>query len=411
MPRRWRYALGIVAAGLCLFFFLGLTSYSQGRLVEAAKAGDIRAVQICLAVGVDADARSAGGESALFLAAGEGHSAVVARLLRAGARVDTANSAGITPLMWAAWQGRESVVRILLNSHAEVGNRSLDGETALHKAAFRGHTAVVRNLIESGAILDESDVDGETALILAVAQGHLPTVSLLLGHHADPKAATRDGWTPLMVAARGGHESLVEALLPVSRVSAVTSRGETALDVALANGRPSIVEQLLAAGAEETGALWLCRGLRLARAGQVAEAILNITKATMDTQSEGKVWSFKIDDVQYTLPQPACSSRLLLGTYLGKNDRGSEAAEAYGKALDTLPSRTASIVLFSRNQQVGGRSETVRFEVRRDEIQRHVQEPDRPWRVAEDRELRDRLGGTERYTTEHHDRELAHLFE
>lgn len=68
--------------------------------------------------------------TALHLAAANGHEAVVALLLKRGALVDKTNAYGWTPLMQAARQGHTAVVVLLVENHAcvnasnKLGNRS-----------------------------------------------------------------------------------------------------------------------------------------------------------------------------------------------------------------------------------------------------------------------------------------------
>ncbi|HEY4638126.1 MAG TPA: ankyrin repeat domain-containing protein, partial [Burkholderiales bacterium] len=57
---------------------------SAAELHDAARRGDLAAVERLLAAGAQVDATDGGGATPLYLAAGEGHAAVVARLLAAG---------------------------------------------------------------------------------------------------------------------------------------------------------------------------------------------------------------------------------------------------------------------------------------------------------------------------------------
>ena len=58
------------------------------------------------------------GSSVLFIAAREGHEAVVGALLAAGAAVDKADNDGETPLSMAKRNGRSAVVEMLLSAGA-----------------------------------------------------------------------------------------------------------------------------------------------------------------------------------------------------------------------------------------------------------------------------------------------------
>lgn len=414
LPRRispgWRLGLGIAAIALCLLLVLSNTPFGQRRLVAAATAGDFGLVDFWLAIGVDANARDERGETALFRAAGEGQTGSVERLLAHGATIDLANGSGETPLMWAAWQGQENAVAFLLQHHANVNQRSRDQETALHKAAFRGHTVIVKSLLDAGLVIDETDEDGETALILAAAQGSLPITTLLLARGANPRAATRDGWTPLMLAARNGHQAIVELLLPVSRVSDVGAKGETALGMALFNGNAGVIELLLDSGAEETGALWLWRGIRFARSGQFVEALPCFERAASDAAISHRVWSVTIEGVRYDVPTPTCFAWLVLGTCQQQIKQSSEAGTSYKKGLENAPESSGPIVLLHRVRQSPGQTEIERIEVTREEIRRHVENPATAWQIRVQIESDEQHGSSRSHSTRRSEQEVRSFF-
>jgi tetratricopeptide (TPR) repeat protein len=312
--------------------------------------------------------------------------------------------------MYAAWQGQDNAVAILLRNHASITRRSNDQETALHKAAFRGHAAVLKILLEAGAEIDDVDEDGETPLILAASAGHLPVVRLLLARQADPNLATRQGWTALMLAARNGHQSVVEALAPVSRVNDVAAQGETALSMALYGGHVGIIEQILKAGANESGALWLWRGIRLSRSGQNAEALPCLEKAATDRQSSGRVWNVTIDGVRYDVPAPRCLVSLALGVCHQQLNQTEEAVQAFKKGLENAPQTAGSVVLVRRVRQIPGLTETEVLEVTRDEIQRHVSDPAAAWRVQVKQNKDEQGGGRHSRSTIHSGRMVRGFF-
>ena len=123
------------------------------------------------------------GETALLLAAWNGHLPMVQWLLqKGGARIDEADNDGETALLLAAWNGHLPMVQWLLaEGGARIDDANNQGSTALLYAALNGHLPVVQWLLaEGGARIDETDIGGKTALLLAALNGQLPVVQWLL---------------------------------------------------------------------------------------------------------------------------------------------------------------------------------------------------------------------------------------
>ncbi|CAJ1371444.1 unnamed protein product [Effrenium voratum] len=94
------------------------------EFVLDARYGDDEAVDAALGAGVQVDAQSHGGSTALLMASANGHTAIVRRLLQARAAPSLANDAGNCPLHWAALNGHLEVVRALLEARANANARN-----------------------------------------------------------------------------------------------------------------------------------------------------------------------------------------------------------------------------------------------------------------------------------------------
>jgi len=94
-------------------------------LWQAAKQGDLAAVNAALEVGAQVTARGEFGDSALNLAADGGHLAVVERLLQAGADLENRGGAGKTPLMNAVFSGQTAAAKFLIGHGARLTTRML----------------------------------------------------------------------------------------------------------------------------------------------------------------------------------------------------------------------------------------------------------------------------------------------
>ena len=110
-------------------------------LWRASTAGDLARVTVLIEAGAALDARDpATGATALSLAAGAGHAAVVKHLLERGADVQALNRDGSTALHAAAYLGRHGVAALLLEAGSGVQHRNRRGHTASDAALADPYT-------------------------------------------------------------------------------------------------------------------------------------------------------------------------------------------------------------------------------------------------------------------------------
>ncbi len=134
------------APSACLFLlFLAATALARDAredLWAAARKGDARAVEALLTQGVDVNAKTDYGATALHFAADKGHVAVVKVLLRHKANVnvkDTFYTA--TPMTWAVYRQHWDVIDVLIEAGAE------GGASLLTEAVKQGQTGIVRTIL------------------------------------------------------------------------------------------------------------------------------------------------------------------------------------------------------------------------------------------------------------------------
>lgn len=241
----------------------------------------------------DANERS----TALHLAAGNGHEAVVRMLIQNGADVNKNSRLG-TPLHWAAGGGvrsigkgwlnprrwefdgpglhgrgatQDAIVELLLRSGASVSTQSCY-TAALDLAAGHGDEAVVRLILESGAtvtlrtllsaaaregnetafqlLLENGTTTPCQALAIAAALGNEAICRMLLKNGVDATQSTIGHYvykvTALQLAAKHGHDAIVRLLLEQNvDVNGSSHYIGTPLHEAARNGHETIVGLLL----------------------------------------------------------------------------------------------------------------------------------------------------------------------
>lgn len=294
-------------------------SGADRQLLEAAKHDDAVAVRALLTKGVDVNARTGDGATALHWAAYRNNHELAALLVRAGAAVNTSNDLGVTPLWVAATTRSTAAMELLLNAGADPNIVPPTGETPLMIASRTGNVGGVQRLLARGANVNAKEATrGQTALMWAVADRHPDVVRALIEGGADLHARTltsrrymllccaeynldvrsgaawieHGGFTPLLFAARQGElESARHLLNAGANVNDRAADGTSALALAALSGQRTLAALLMEHGADldaaDAGftalhAAVVRRDLTLAKALVARGANLNarLTKAT-----------------------------------------------------------------------------------------------------------------------------------
>ena len=196
-------------------------------------------------------------QTALGIAAQEGHTDIVQYLISKGAPVNAQGIYGANSLMFACWHKQADTVRILLDNGADPNIQGQDSNTALHIACYKQMTVGVGLLLAYGADHSLQTKDKSTPLMNACRyrEGDFtmdPSILiLLLSAGADPNAQNDKDFTALIVAAHFGYKEGVTVLLNAgANVNVQSKFGMTALHEAAEDGFLAISELLLASGAQ-----------------------------------------------------------------------------------------------------------------------------------------------------------------
>ena len=271
--------------GRCVVFVLSAAALGaaahDGRLIEAAKTGDLNAVRTLVSQGVDVNERSGDGATALHWAVHTENQPAIELLLRSRASVNVANELGVTPLWLASSNGNSAIVATLLDAGANPNLAPVTGGTPLMLVSRHGDVASAKALIRSGADVNaREDANGQTALMWAIAERHPEVVSVLLEAGADVHARSKSsrrvvllccpswagdsegtveldqgGLTPLLFSALNGDSASAARLLAAGApVNETAAGGATTLVMAAHRGYGALVRLLLEKGADPNAA-------------------------------------------------------------------------------------------------------------------------------------------------------------
>ncbi|XP_076244937.1 ankyrin repeat domain-containing protein 16 [Calliopsis andreniformis] len=164
------------------------------------------------------------------------------------------STSGDTALHLAAREGHLNIVRYLCEAfekpdfRVDVANK--DMKKPLHEAAQFARSDIVIYLIEKGAIVDSLKRADWTPLMLACTKtgsDACKCIAALLEAGANLFLRNKDGWTSMHIVCRSGDQNAFNLLLKKSAkcVEDRSNNGRSALHVAAFHGHEHIIEQLV----------------------------------------------------------------------------------------------------------------------------------------------------------------------
>lgn len=220
-------------------------------LITAIEQGRIEQVKALVAKGLDVNARTAKGSTALMVAARANRQAIAQFLLDKGAEVNAKNGTNDTALIHAAAKGSVPVARVLLRAKADPNIANIDGGDALIYSILKKDPAMVDLLLDNGAALDRRYDEGKTALIMAIEQGQPAIAKTLIAKGADVNAGDENQKTALIHACEKRDAATVKALIAAgANPNAASKYGDMPLDTAIGEKHLVITRFLIENGAD-----------------------------------------------------------------------------------------------------------------------------------------------------------------
>ena len=216
------------------------------NLWRAAKAGNKEEVKRVLAsrmVNLDSGVSNSLSQTAISIAAKNGHTDIVQLLFDRGADINKRDKYGKNSLYHATENGKVQTVQVLIN---------LGAEPPLAQAAAKGQTGVIQTLLAAGAKPNMRDSDGHPALVHAAWMGRLEMVKILLRNGANPNEGNQYGNTPLHLCANPtkGKKVAKQLINEGADVNARNIFGSTPLHRAVKRDKIDVVKILMDNGAD-----------------------------------------------------------------------------------------------------------------------------------------------------------------
>jgi len=184
----------------------------------------------------------------LMVAAGSGHTDVVAYLLDKGALIDDIDIDKETALFYACRGSHDATIDLLLERGASPLVESESGFVLHEVANDDSLVEYLKRFVKNGVEVNVRNDGLETALHIATRSNAKRNVEALLALGAKPNLFDEDGDTALMIAIDNGFYECFKMLLPVSDLVLRNKKGTSPLGLAFVASNEEMVMNILDAG-------------------------------------------------------------------------------------------------------------------------------------------------------------------
>lgn len=140
---------------------------------------------------------------------------LISSLIESGVDVNAVSESGYTALSTAIIAGQPVVAKYLIDAGADVNTQTPGGSFPLIEATKKGYTQLVSRLLEAEAEINSVDSFGRPAIIAAVVQNKVRLVDLLLRFGANPHLGDKDGISALILA-ENSNQRAIQSLITSS---------------------------------------------------------------------------------------------------------------------------------------------------------------------------------------------------
>lgn len=181
-------------------------------LCVAASANQVEMIKLLLRRGMDIEAPTHSGDTALILSALDNRFDAVKELISQGANLEAVNHQGNTPLLAASYKGNCHIVDELIKHGANHDHTNKDTRFPLIIAAEGGFHKCVRSILKAGANPNRMDRLNNSAIVFAARSNYFETVRVLIEYKADLELLDDMKMTALHHALSHNHFKTVKIL-------------------------------------------------------------------------------------------------------------------------------------------------------------------------------------------------------